>query len=156
MDEDPVFYRKLSELLEETWERYRRERFEQLDLLSRVEEILARAQTREREDTAPPVLDGRPMARTYYDIAGEELKGAGAEVPEENVAQLALAIDDIIDQLKIVHWEQNTDVQNQMRIRIEDELFRFKDVQRIELSFDAMDRLMESSLEVARRRSGRT
>lgn len=155
MDEDPVLYRKLSEMLDETWERYQRERYEQLDLLNQVEAILDRARTREREDAAPAVLDGRTVARTYYDIAGDELGNAGATVPDEAVAQLAIAIDDIIEHLKIVHWEQNTDVQNQMRIRIEDEVFRFKDAHGIDLSFDTIDRLMESCLEVARRRSGR-
>lgn len=155
IDEDPVFYRKLSEMLEDTWDRYRRERYEQLDLLNRMESILSRAQSQERADSAPKVLEGRPVARTYYDIASEELTGAGAQLSHDDVAHLALAIDDIIDQLKIVHWEQNTDIQNQMRIRIEDELFRFKGAQRIELSYDAMDRLMDSCLEVARRRSGR-
>lgn len=156
IDEDPIFYRKLSEMLEETWEKYRRGRFEQLDLLRSVEELLARAQTRERLDTTPPLLDGRAVAQTYYDIAGDQLKSAGVQVPEEDVAQLALAIDDIIEQLKIVHWEQNSDVQNQMRIRIEDELFRFTDAHGIDLSFDLIDRLLESCLEVARRRSVRT
>ena len=156
MGEDPVFYRKLGEMLKETYEKYERERFAQLDLLQQVEEILARAQNRDRRDDAPAVLGGRAVARTYYEVVGEALGAVKADVPADDAAKLALAIDDVIDRLKIVHWEQNPDVQNQMRIQIEDELFRFKDAHALELSFDAMDRIMDTCIEVARRRSGRS
>jgi type I restriction enzyme, R subunit len=154
--EDPVFYRKLSEMLQETYERYERERFAQLELLREVEGILERAQTRERLDAVPPVLAGRGVARTYYDVVGEVLREAGGAASDAEVAALAVAIDDIIERLKIVHWEQNTDVQNRMRIEIEDELFRFKDEYGVALTFDAMDRLMDTCIEVARRRSVRS
>jgi len=46
-------------------------------------------------------------------------------------------------------------VQNRMRTEIEDELFRFKDEHGVPLTFDAMDRLMDGCIEVARRRSVR-
>lgn len=155
LEEDPVFYRRLSEMLEEAYERYERERFEQLELLRQVEEILQRAQSREREEPAPPVLQGRDLARTYHDLIEHELEGAGTAVAKENTAALAVTIDDVIERLKIVHWEQNADVQNRMRTEIEDALFRFKDEHGVSLTFDAMDRLMDSCIEVARRRSGR-
>ena len=37
LDEDPVFYRQLSELLQETYDKYHQERFDQLLLLQQVE-----------------------------------------------------------------------------------------------------------------------
>ena len=67
-----------------------------------------------------------------------------------------MSIDNVIERNKIVHWEQNIDVQNRMRTEIEDELFRFKEDRQVPLTFDAMDRLMDSCIEVARRRSART
>jgi type I restriction enzyme, R subunit len=155
LNEDPVFYRKLSEMLRETYERYRKERWEQIKLLQRMEEILERAQTHEPFESAPAVLESRPVARTYYDVARDLLQDSGTETPPEAVAELAVTIDDIIDRLAIVHWQSNRDVQNRMRIEIEDELFRFKDAHALQLSFDEMDRLMDTCIEVARRRSAR-
>jgi type I restriction enzyme R subunit len=155
LDEDPVLYRRLSELLKETYEEYERGRFEQLELLRRVEEILERTQTREREEPVPAALSGRDVARTYYDLIGETLHDMGTSMSDETKATLAIAIDDVIERLKIVHWEQNTDVQNRMRTEIEDELFRFKEAHGVVLTFDAMDRLMDGCIEVARRRSSR-
>jgi type I restriction enzyme R subunit len=155
LEEDPVFYRRLSEMLEETYERYERERLEQVELLRNVEEILERAQSRERDEPVPAVLEGRDLARTYHDLIGDVLSGAGTDAPEADTAALAVAIDDVIERLKMVNWEQNVDVQNRMRTMIEDELFRFKDAQGLTLPFDAMDRLMDGCIEVARRRSAR-
>jgi type I restriction enzyme, R subunit len=156
LEEDPVFYRRLSEMLEETYERYERERFEQLELLRRVEEILERAQSRERDEPVPPALVGRDLARTYYDLIEDVLGATDTRVPENDTAALAVSIDNVIERNKIVHWEQNIDVQNRMRTEIEDELFRFKEDRQVPLTFDAMDRLMDSCIEVARRRSART
>jgi type I restriction enzyme R subunit len=155
VDEDPVFYRKLSEMLRETYERYEKERWAQVKLLQRVEEILERAQTHQPFEAAPVVLESRPVARTYYDVVRDRLKGAEREAQPEAVAELAVAIDDIIQRLAIVNWQANNDVQNRMRIEIEDELFRFKGAHGVELSFTEMDGLMDTCIEVARRRSAR-
>lgn len=155
LQEDPVFYRKLGEMLRESYERYRSERFAQVELLQEVEDILQRAQNRDRMDDAPESLRGRPIARTFYDVVNEELKAADESIGEQEAALVAVTIENVINELKIVHWESNTDIQNQMRTRIEDELFRFKAAHGIDLSFDAIDRIMDTCIEVARRRSVR-
>jgi len=152
MAEDPVFYRRLGEMLRETYEEYQRQRFEQLELLRRVQDLLEHAQTRERFEEAPAALDGRPLARTYYDIAGEALREVGARVSDDETAGLAVAIDDIIRRLAIVHWQDNLDVQNRMRIDIEDEMIRFARERGIELPYDLIDLVMDRCIEAARRR----
>lgn len=155
MDEDPVFYRRLGEMLRETYEEYRRQRFEQVELLRRVQELLEHAQTRERFEETPAALDGRPLARTYYEIVGEAFREGGTEVGDEEVADLAVAIDDIIRGLAIVHWQDNIDVQNRMRTEIEDKIFRFMEDHGTQISFDTIDRIMDTCIEAARRRWGR-
>jgi type I restriction enzyme R subunit len=153
MEEDPVFYRRLGEMLREAYERYERERRQQLDLLHDIEEILRRAQSRERVDDAPVALAGRPLARTYYEVLGDELGKAGAQVPTDAAADLAVRIEEIIDRLRIVQWENNTDIQNQMRIAIDDELFDFRDQHGLELDVDAIDRVTNTCIDVARLRA---
>jgi hypothetical protein len=101
------------------------------------------------------VLESRPVARTYYDVARDHPARSGSRRGAEAIAELAVTIDDIIGRLAIVNWQNNNDVQNRMRIEIEDELFRFKDAHGLQLSFTEMDRLMDTCIEVARRRSAR-
>lgn len=153
MDEDPIFYRRLGEMLREAYERYARERLEQLELLRDVEQILRRAQDRERISEAPVALRGRPLARTYYEVLEDELGKAGKTVPEDAAAGLAVEIETIIDRLRIVQWETNTDIQNQMRIAIDDGLFDFLHRHGIDLGLDAIDRVTDTCIDVARLRA---
>lgn len=155
IEEDPVFYRKLGAMLAEAYERYRQERLNQLELLSQVQELLARAQNQERFDPIPATLEGRGAARTWYEIAGEAFNAAGAAVPPEELASLALEVDRIIDRLKIVHWETNLDIQNRMRTEIEDAFFRFRDRTGFGLAFEALDAVMDQCIGAARRRATR-
>jgi len=76
-------------------------------------------------------------------------------VSDEEAAELAVAIDDIIRRLAIVNWQENLDVQNRMRIEIEDEMIRFAKARSIDLSFDVIDEVMDKCIEAARRRWGR-
>lgn len=156
MEEDPVFYRRLGEMLREVYERYAQERLQQLDLLRDVEEILRRAQDRDRAVDAPAVLSGRQLARTYYEVLEDELGKAGVSLAEDAAAELAVRIDGIIDRLRIVQWESNTDIHNQMRIAIDDELFDFQDRHSIQLELDAIDRVTDTCIDVARLRARST
>jgi type I restriction enzyme R subunit len=155
IDEDPVFYRKLGEMLAETYERYRQARFSQLELLAQVEALLARTQNQERFEAIPATLAARPAARTWFEIAGEAFEKAGAKVPPGELAPLALEVDGIIERLKIVHWESNLDVQNRMRIEIEEAFFRFKDRTGFGLGFRELDEVMDQCINAARRRATR-
>ena len=49
-------------------------------------------------------------------------------------------------------WADDVDVQNQMKIAIEDELFAFQKAHGIKLDFDSIDRLLDRIIDVARRR----
>ena len=156
LDEDPVFYRKLGTMLKEAYEKYRLERLSQLDLLTQVTDLLRRAQNQVRFDPVPAGLEGRGAARTWFEIADEAFKAAGAAAPQDAIAELALEIDGIIERLKIVHWETNLDIQNRMRTEIEDAFFRFKDRTGAALDFESLDRVMDQCIGAARRRSSRS
>jgi len=64
--------------------------------------------------------------------------------------EASLGMDKIIRDRLIVNWENNTDVQNQMRTAIEDFLFELKDKHQLDLSFDDIDLIMEQCLDVAK------
>jgi type I restriction enzyme R subunit len=155
LEEDPVFYRKLGAMLTEAYERYRQERFSQIELLNEVEELLKRTQNQQRFDPVPPTLDARPTARTWFEIAGEASQQSGVTVGQDDLAALALEIDDIIERLKIVHWETNLDVQNRMRTEMEEGFFRFRDRTGAGLDFEKLDQVMDQCIGAARRRAMR-
>lgn len=155
IDEDPVFYRRLGAMLAETYERYHLARLNQLELLSQVQDIMVRAQNQERFEAVPPVLEARPAARTWFEIAGEAFGKAGAAVPPDTLAGLALEVDEIIERLKIVHWDSNLDIQNRMRTEIDEAFYRFKDRTGFRLGYQELDEVVDQCIGAARRRATR-
>ena len=64
-------------------------------------------------------------------------------------ASIAVAIDDIIQQNRIINWQKNSDVQNRMKQKIEDLLFEELDKYNIELDFDEIDYILDKCVATA-------
>jgi type I restriction enzyme R subunit len=151
-DEDPVFYKRFSELISKTLEDAQAERISQLDLLATMEDIRDRVRDRRAYEDVPDILKTRDVAKSYYDVLRDQFGSAGLTVPEAEAATLAALMDDIIQAKRRVDWADDVDVQNQMKIAIEDELFAFQKARGIKLDFDTIDRLLDRVIDVARRR----
>jgi len=63
--------------------------------------------------------------------------------------ELASSIAEIIDNNRIVNWQTNIDVQNQMKIQIEDYLFDTLENYDIELDFDSIDFILDKCISTA-------
>jgi type I restriction enzyme R subunit len=59
-------------------------------------------------------------------------------------------IDEIIRRMRIVNWGTNTDIQNQMRNKIEDYLLEIKNEYKIDLTFEDIDLIMDQCLDIAK------
>jgi type I restriction enzyme R subunit len=70
--------------------------------------------------------------------------------PRDMGADASLHIDAIVQEHRIVNWVNNTDVQNQMKMAIEDYLFELKEVRGFDLTFEDVDRILELCLDIAR------
>lgn len=151
MDEDPEFYRKFSDLLEDAIRAFRQERLSDVEYLDRVRELSESVRNR-TGDEIPPALEHRDVAKAYYGVALRVLQGSAGE--HERAVTLsteaALRIEEIIDERRIVNWSTNADVQNRMRTEIEDSLFELKEREDLDLSFDDIDEIMERCLDIAR------
>jgi type I restriction enzyme R subunit len=152
MDEDPVFYEKFSELIDETLAAYAEKRIEQLELLTRMQDIRDRVRDRRSYEVVPDRLKDRGVAKSYFDIVQDQFGRGGNAIDPEIAAEAAVAIDDAILAKRKVDWTHDMDVQNQMKIAIEDELFRLKDSHGLELAFDDIDRILDRCIDVAKRR----
>lgn len=154
MDEDPAFYRRFSELLEQAIAEFRRERLSDADYLRRVTEIAEKVKNR-TGDEIPERLAHRDAAKAFYGVL-LDIFAKHKEKDESGTKDLwataGLKIDDIVRERRVVYWTNNKDVQNQMKGAIEDYLFELKDKQGVELSYDDIDRILELCLDIARAR----
>ncbi len=151
-DEDPVFYRRFSELIDKALHDAREQRITQLDCLKQMEELCERVRDRRGYEATPEILKNRDVAKTYYDVVRDQLSQSAVTISETLAAELAVTIDDIIGRLRKVDWAEDPDVQNRMKIEIEDAIFALKAQQGWTLSFDTIDRILERIIDVASRR----
>ncbi len=150
MDEDPAFYKKFSEMLQEVIDSFRSQRLAEAEYLKRAGEIEQAVLNRTDADL-PVALRTRDMARRYYGVIYETLKPhETASAGLGNVAaEASLKIEEIISGLYIRDWTTNRDQQNKMRTGIEDHLFEVKEENGIDLSFEEMDTIMDRCLDIA-------
>lgn len=151
MEEDPAFYRRFSELLEDAIRAFRERRLADRDYLARVMDIAEKVRDRTGDDL-PENLRNQDVAKAFY---GEILQifqphALDAARLKTLSAETAVEIDEIIRRHKIVNWTTNADVQNRMRTAIEDYLHDMKDEEGIDLGFDEIDAILERTLDIAR------
>ena len=147
MDEDPAFYERFSKLLADAIERFRQQRLDDAGFLVEVETIRDRVRDH-TDDDVPEALRHHEVARAYFGLLNRRLETMGAKL--DDVSTLALAVDRIIESLRIVHWTQNVDQTNRIRTAIDDELHAFRDRHHLHMDYGLMDDLIEALLGVAR------
>ncbi len=155
-DDDPIFYKKLSELLKEAIAKYSKQIMDEAErlkndnaYLNRVTEILTMARTRTGDDIPISILNNE-VAKAFYGVVFEKIKKYDAT--KDSAAELALKIDKIILDNQYVDWIKNTDLQNKIINDIEDVLFEFKDTNKIDITFEDIDFIIDESMKIAKRR----
>ena len=153
IQKDPAFYRQFSELLEDAIRAFREQRLSDAEYLWKVEQIAERVRNRTGDDI-PAALAHRDVAKAFFGVLQEVFtdRTDQAANARDIGATVSLAIDDIVQEHRIVHWTRNIDVQNRMKGAIEDCLFELMERENIELSFKEIDRILESVLDIARAR----
>jgi type I restriction enzyme R subunit len=153
MQEDPAFYRKFSELLQETIRAFREGRIKEAEYFKKVKDIMNSIINRTGDDI-PETLKYKETAMAYYGVVSETMEKYGTESSSTTKAaeKISLVIDEIIKRLRIVSWNTNIDIQNQMRNKIEDYIFEMMNEYKIDLTFEDIDSIMDQCLDIAKAR----
>ena len=152
MDEDPAFYKKFSEMLKETIQDYEEQRITEAEFLNNVKEIMQKVLTR-TDATIPEILEDRLVAKAFYGITVERLESKcnDAKQLKNLTAEIALAVDDIIQRLIVVDWVKKVDVSKKMMFLIGDYFIdEVRDKHSIELNFGEIDEIAEQIVNVAK------
>lgn len=149
MDEDPAFYRRFSELVEETILAYRQGRIDQIEYLQRAEKTLN--QMRKGHDSNLPVkLSHYQHAPAYYGILRITLNENGFD--DDLMADLAIQIETIVETHKVTDWTTNLDVQNRIKRELDEKLYDIERQYHLTLTVDELDMLIEQIMEIAKAR----
>lgn len=157
MNEDPVYYKKLSRLIRDTIEDYHQHRISEADYLNK-----ARAYEDQfhngRQDNVPGNLLGNDTGVAIYNLVNEIFKGQLKRVEgNQNIAAvIAENVDNVIKTVvfengkPIIDWVNKSDIEGKIKIEIDDYLFELKARLDLELPFDLIDEMVEEVLKMAK------
>jgi type I restriction enzyme R subunit len=150
MDEDPAFFRRFAELVEETILAYRRGRLDELEYYLAAEGLMG--QMRQGRDGSLPAALARFLhAPAYYGVLRERL--AAYHVDEDRLATAAIEHETIIERFKVTDWTNNHDVKKTIKSQLDDYLYNLERELGLELPFAELDMLLEALMEVATARA---
>jgi len=155
MDEDPVFYRKFSDLVQQAIDDYRQHRIDDAEYLRRVEAYLKTIR-QGHESAMPEKLSGYKEAPAYYGVVEEVMVGYGVEENRAKflAADMAVDIEAIIGRKKKVDWTRMEDVIKDIQNDIDDYLFEAREKHGVSLSTEDMDAIIDRCVAIAKKLAG--
>ncbi len=154
MEADPSFYKRFSELLEETIRDYRERRISEKEYLKKVIDVAGKVARKDRGQDVPESVKGDEDGQAFYGILnGMLVDSSGTPIDKDEIAQIALAIIEIIKEHHIVDVWHNDVAQNNMRNAVDDYFFDvLRDRRQIDLPVEKLDDLDEQIMSLARAR----
>ncbi len=154
MEEDPSFYQRFSEMLAETIRDYREKRISEREYLNNVIDLASKVARKDHGRAIPDVIKGNDDGQAFFGVLEGVLKKTGGEaLATEDVAEISLAIIDLIKAHHIVDVWSNDIAQNNMRNAIDDYFFdTLRDEKGIDLPVEVLDDLEQKIMNLARAR----
>ena len=154
-DENPSFYKKFSERIEEAIKEYRDKRISEAEYLNRMKDIMKDYQSGESTEQYPTVIKENQNAQAFYGVTKDilsETKETSVSYDADTLGDLALNMDEIIKEHQKVDWHDNLEIHNRIAQELDDLLFDFKDKYDLDIDFDTIDKIIEQIKTVALRR----
>lgn len=139
MDEDPVFYKKLSELIQETISDLRAMRISEVLALNKLKELRDAAITKKSDDVPSEILQNEKTIPFY------RLARSNENLDSNNAINFAKEVDNIINQYKIVDWSTKPDIIRKMTFYIGEYL-----IDELNISIIEADDMAEKCIEIAK------
>lgn len=150
MEKDEAFYKKFSELIEETIKSFYDGRLTEKEYLKTMQKTRDDLENGYQEGI-PESIQNNPRARAFYGALNEVFVGSLNKVINPIlIAEAGKEIEDIVKNLIITDWKKNVDIQNRMEDQIEDYLMSKRNALGINISFEDIDIILIKCLRVAK------
>ncbi|MEQ8907951.1 MAG: HsdR family type I site-specific deoxyribonuclease [Vicingaceae bacterium] len=152
LHEDPIFYRKLADLIKETIQAYHQKRIDEAEFLKRAKEHEAAFLEGNRKEV-PQSIEDNTVAITFYDFSKEVLEDFSLSEAEH--AEIAKSVDEVIkrnitlNENRIIDWVNKSDVKGKITIEAGDCVYEFLEEKGLEPNWEIIDNLVEECIKVA-------
>jgi len=154
MQEDPIYYKKLAELIKETISEYYQKRMSEAEYLKKAKEYEEQF-FNGRSDNAPKELANNEVALAFYNFSkaifdNEELLKTPFHI------ETSLMIDEIVknhvyvEGKKIIDWISNDDIIGKINIQLGDKLYELHQKFDLNTDWTKIDELIEEGLKIAK------
>jgi type I restriction enzyme R subunit len=154
MEEDPVLYQKLSEVIDEAIKAYLEKRLSEEAYLQKMFDAWNEAKE-QGSSKVPAELRSDPEAKAFFRLLQEgfeKVAGEGRTDLAAIAAETALKARKIVEERKIRDWTDNRDVVNAMINDLDDLMFAAKGRYDLPLTGEDIDEILEKIIQVAKRR----
>ncbi|NNE33237.1 MAG: type I restriction endonuclease subunit R, partial [Winogradskyella sp.] len=153
MQEDPVYYKKLADLIKETIEEYYLKRISEAEFLLKAKAFEDKFLHGRSED-APKELANNDAALAFYNFS-KSIYDDSELLKSPFHIEVSLTVDDTVKKHiyingnKIIDWHTNEDIAGKINIAIGDELYELMKKYELDTDWSKMDSLIEQCLKVA-------
>ena len=161
-DENPLYFKKFSERIEETLQAYKDKRISEKEYFERMNDIKEDYQKGDSGIKYPDSIKNQPNAQAFYGvtvavlneetIAEYQTENKKEKASKEQLAELSIHIEEIVSKYTKVDWHENTDVHNRIDQEVEDLLFDFAETNNIVIGLKLIDKILKEVRAVALRR----
>ncbi|MDT0643729.1 HsdR family type I site-specific deoxyribonuclease [Zunongwangia sp. F363] len=153
MQEDPVYYKKLAELIKDTITEYYQKRITEAEFLKRTKDYEDKF-FNGRSDDAPEAIAGNDAAMAFYNFS-KSIFDNGKNASEDFHIEVSLATDKtvkeniFINDKKMVEWHKDDDVVGKINIALGDGVYELLQKYNMDTNWDNIDNLVEENIKVA-------
>lgn len=154
MDEDPIFYKKLSELIKETILDYKQSRIDETEYLNKMKDFEERFQSG-KQDNVPVIIEGNKIAVAFYNFINAKLFTFLGDRLQN--AEIALKIKELIKNITrennraIVDWKLNKEIEKQIWSELDDYFYSLSLEMDHQIPFDILDDFVEEVIKIAKK-----
>lgn len=153
-NENPAYYKKFSERIEEILEEYKKKRLSEAadhDYLTKIEDLVKKYRENKDDTFYPECILENDSAKAYFGVVNEIIAESEAEynIESDDVGKLSLEIDNIIKENTKVDWHDNVDVHNKIAQEIDDVLYNYTNNNDVNMPFEDIDKIIEKTKNIA-------
>jgi type I restriction enzyme R subunit len=153
MEKDEAYYKKFSDLIEQTINDFHQGRLGEKEYLEKINKVREDFETGYQEGI-PLLVKDNPEARAVFGAISQVITNKHGKEKSTNISEkLAIAgidITQIIEKLTIRDWKKNLDIQNKMENEIEDYLMEHRKDLGVDINFNEIDAILVKCLKVAK------
>jgi len=157
MNEDPIFYKKLSQVIKEAIADYHQRRINEADYLKKAKEYENQFHTG-KQNNVPNSIQHKANAIAYYNLLNAILDNSfnNLSEPKEIQAAMAIQFEECIKSIVyenntlIIDWQTNIEIEKMLKNSLDDLLYEKQQQYDTQFSFDKIDELIEGIIKIAK------